>query len=106
MILNILVEVDTNPLIVFDNSGKIIYLNGSAEILMGYVNSKEIFNLALNNASKDYGSRTTQIELSYMQLNFYAINVSYINEDWIAIRLYYRPLSKKISKKNRSLTRC
>jgi hypothetical protein len=97
-----LIEVDTNPLIIFNNEGKILYLNSSAEILMGYVNSKEIFNLALNNASKDYGSRTTQIELSYMQLNFYAINVSYLNEEWIAIRLYYRPLSKKISKKNRT----
>ncbi len=38
-----LIEVDTNPLIIFNNEGKILYLNSSAEILMGYVNSKEIF---------------------------------------------------------------
>jgi len=95
-----LIETDTNPLMVFNQEGKIIYLNSSAEILMGYVSHKEIFNLALNYAPKEYGTKTTQIELSFAQLKFYAINVSYKDDSWIAIRLYYRPLSKKLTKKS------
>jgi hypothetical protein len=94
-----LIESDTNPIIVFNHSGKILYLNSSAEILLGYVNYKDIFNLALNSAPKDYGTKTTQIELSFAQLKFYAINVSYLSDEWIAIRLYYRPLSKSMTKK-------
>jgi len=94
-----LIENDTNPLIVFNHSGKILYLNNSAEILLGYVSHKDIFNLALNNAPKEYGVKTTQMELIFSQLKFYAINVSYLSDEWIAIRLYYRPLSKNMTKK-------
>jgi len=86
-----LVESDSSPLIVFNHNGHIEYLNSNAEILMSYVNTKGIFDLAVKNAPKDYGSNTTQVELKYGHLKFYSINVSYINDEWIAIRLYYRP---------------
>ncbi len=95
-----LLEVDNNPIIVFNYEGKILYLNSSAEILMSYVKPKEIFKLAVNNAPSVYGTKTTQIELSYNQLKFYAVNVSYNSDDWIAIRLYYRPRDKRINKKS------
>jgi len=90
-----LLDTDSNPIIVFSESGKIIYINDSAEILMGYVPKKEIFDLALNYAPKDYGSKTTQLELSFGHLNFYSISVGYLSDEWISIRLYYRPLTKK-----------
>ncbi len=86
-----LLEIDNNPIIVFNHDGKILYLNNNAEILMSYANVKDIFNLALKHAPKEYGSQTVQIELSYNQLKFYAINVSYNSDEWIAIRFYYRP---------------
>ena len=95
-----LLEMDNNPLIVFNNDGKIIFLNNNAEILLSYVSSKEIFNLAMHNAPKDYGNKTTQTELVYGHLNFYATNVSYNSDDWIAIRLYYRPRDKKLNHKH------
>ena len=103
-----LLEIDNNPIIVFNNDGKILCLNNNAEILMGEVSAKEIFHLAISNAPKDYGSKTTQIELTYCHLKFYAINVSYNSDEWIAIRLYYRPrdkhLLKRVSSKNQVLT--
>jgi len=99
---NFLLEVDNNPIIVFNYNGKILYLNNNAEILMSYVSPKEIFSLAINNAPKDYGTKTTQIELIYNYLKFYAINVSYNSDEWIAIRLYYRPRDKKLAKRNGS----
>ena len=103
-----LLEIDNNPIIVFNNDGKILCLNNNAEILMGNVSTKEMFHLGISNAPKDYGTKTTQIELSYGHLKFYAINVSYNSDEWIAIRLYYRPrdkhLSKRLSSNNEVIT--
>ncbi len=86
-----ILENDGSPVIVFDHRGKILWLNGAAEILLGYADRKELFEIALNYAPKDYGSRTTLLELHYRQLAFYAVNVSYNSDDWVSLRLYYRP---------------
>ncbi len=94
-----LLEIDNNPIIVFNNDGKILCLNNNAEILMGCVSTKEMFHLAISNAPKEYGTKTTQLELSYGHLKFYAINVSYNSDEWIAIRLYYRPRDKQLTKR-------
>ncbi len=93
-----LVESDNSPVIVFDSNGKIIYLNQNAEILLGYTTSKELFNIALQNAPSDVGVKTTQIDLHYGSFNFYSITVSYKSEDYIAIRLYYKPKIKHINR--------
>ena len=90
-------NMDTNPLLVFDHNGKILFLNDSAEILMGYVSASEIYSLAVNNAPQDFGIKNSSIELSYEHINFYAITVGYSSDEWIAIKLYYRPLSRKYS---------
>lgn len=94
-----LLDIDSNPIIVFNNDGKIVYLNDNGEILMGYAKVKEIFSLAINNAPKEYGVKNTQIELTYNHLHFYAINVGYLSDEWIGIRFYYRPRARKHSKK-------
>ncbi len=86
-----ILESDSTPLIIFDNRGRILYPNNAAEIVLGYVTSKELFDLAMLHAPTDFGSKTTLMDLHYKQLSFYAINVSYNSEDWIALRLYYRP---------------
>lgn len=88
-----LIESDASPVILFNHKGHIVYLNDAGEILLGYINHKELFNIALKNAPKDYGSRTILMELRYHQLQFYAITVSYNSDEWIALRLYYRPHS-------------
>jgi len=100
-----LLENDNNPIIIFDYNGKILFINDNGEILISYVSKKEIFELALNNAPHSYGSKITQIDLTYDRLCFYAINVSYNSDEWIAIRLYYKPKNKTISNnKNKVLT--
>jgi len=100
-----LIESDASPIILFNQKGHIVYLNDAGEILLGYVNHKELFNIALNNAPKDYGSRTILMELRYHQLQFYAITISYNSDEWIALRLYYRPHSIEESKVDSSRLR-
>jgi hypothetical protein len=90
-----IVDSDSSPVVVFNYSGKIIWLNNSAEILLGYVDKKELFNLALSYAPKNFGTHTTLINLHFKHLEFYALSVSYNSEEWVALRLYYRPRTTK-----------
>ena len=86
-----ILDCDTSPLIVFDHKGRILWLNEAAEILLGYADHRELFEMALAHAPKDFGHQTTLRELHYRQLSFYAFQVAYNSEEWIALRLYYRP---------------
>ena len=86
-----LAESDGSPLLVFNHRGHIVYLNDAAEILLGYADHRELFEIALANAPKDFGSRTVLMELHYHQLVFYAVTVAYNTEEWVSLRLYYRP---------------
>ena len=85
------VEWDNNPFILFDPKGKILYLNNSAEILLGYVSKKELFDLALAYAPQSFGYKTTSISLRYEAFNFYSITVGYENEEQLSIRFYNAP---------------
>ncbi|MEA3492452.1 MAG: hypothetical protein U9R27_11190 [Campylobacterota bacterium] len=85
------IECDNSPFILFDNSGKIAYLNSAAEILLGYVKRGELYDVAISHAPKDFGYKTTRLELQYDAFNFYAITVAYENEDQICLRLYHKP---------------
>jgi PAS domain-containing protein len=67
------IESDNTPFILFDNIGKIVYLNNSAEILLGYVSKQELYNITLSYAPKNFGSRSTMIQLQYNLFSFYAI---------------------------------
>ena len=84
-------ECDSSPFILFGNSGKIIYLNDVAEILLGYVTPKELYDVAISYAPKDFGYKTTRLEMQYDTFSFYAVNVAYENEEQIGLRLYHRP---------------
>ena len=86
------INCDTNPFIIFNNSGRIIYLNSIAEVLMGYISNKELYHITSSYAPSTYGSKNTTIELKYGSFLFHAINVSYQNEEHIAIRLYNKPV--------------
>jgi hypothetical protein len=88
------IENDSNPFILFSNTGKIKYLNSSAEILMGSCSSKEIFDLTLTYAPKTFGYKKSAISLSFSSFQFYGINVLYENDDFIAIHLYNKGIEK------------
>jgi hypothetical protein len=88
------IEYDTNPFILFNSKGQIIYLNSSAEILMGSCSKKELFEITLSYAPKSFGYKKTLIDLSFGYFEFYAINVLYDNEEEIGIHLYNKPMIK------------
>ena len=88
------IEYDANPFILFNSKGKIVYLNYSAEMLMGSCSTKELFDITLSYAPKNFGYKKTLLDLSFGYFEFYAINVSYSNEEEIAIHLYNRPMVK------------
>jgi hypothetical protein len=88
------IENDSNPFILFSNSGKIKYLNISAEVLMGSCTPKEIFNLAVAYAPQTFGFKKSILNLNFNSFQFYGINVLYEDEDFIAIHLYNKAIEK------------
>ena len=75
------IENDSNPFVLFSSSGKLKYLNNSAEILMGSCNPKELFKIALSYAPKSFGYNKTVLNLSFGSFEFYGINVLAALED-------------------------
>ena len=89
------VEWDNSPFVLFNNHGKILYLNNAAELLFGHATPKEIYNIALLYAPQSFGYKTTAIDLNFDAFSFYAVTVGYENEEQIAIRLYNKPRIKQ-----------
>jgi hypothetical protein len=85
------VEWDNSPFLLFGNTGKILYLNHSAELLVGAVNYKQLFQLALDYAPENFGYTTTSLPLNYDTFMFHAITIGYENEEQISLRLYHTP---------------
>jgi len=83
-----LIEYDLNPYFLFHSSGKIKGYNKEAEFLLNFVGIKELYELAVSNASVDFGFSQKYISLKYNKQSYYAILVGYIHEDEIALRLY------------------
>jgi len=88
------IENDSNPFVLFSSAGKLHYLNNSAEILMGSCKPKELFNIALTYAPKNFGYNKTVLDLSFGSFEFYGINVLYNNEEYIGMHLYNKPMAK------------
>ena len=85
------IEYDYNPIIFFNNKGKITSLNAEAQFLLGQVDAGELFELAMTYGSKTYGFKTTFLNLEFGRFRFFAIAVGYENEEEIGIRLYQLP---------------
>ncbi|VAY87187.1 hypothetical protein MNB_ARC-1_724 [hydrothermal vent metagenome] len=82
------IEHDLNPFILFDSKGKIEDFNKEAELLLNVARPKELYELAIANASINYGFNQKFISLKYERYSYYAILVGYINDSKIAIMLY------------------
>lgn len=83
-----LLEYDLNPYIVFNSNGRITSFNKEAEFLLNYVSVKELFQLAVDNASQDFGFSQKYIPLKFNKHSYYAILVGYVSEEEIVLRLY------------------
>ena len=94
------VELDLNPILSFSSNAKIIYSNSEAQFLLNRIKQKELFDLALTYAPKTFGALTSYIDLTIMNYTFYAITVTYENEDEIHIKLYKSAMVKKESNLN------
>ena len=81
-------EYDFNPFILFSQSGKILSVNSEAQFLLGCVSQQELFELATNYASVNYGFKTTFLDLEFGRYKFFGITVGYMDDEAIGIKLY------------------
>ncbi|MDC0932604.1 hypothetical protein OAR97_02040 [Arcobacteraceae bacterium] len=83
-----LLEHDLNPYFVFNANGRVKIFNKEAEFLLNYVSVKELFQLAVDNASLDFGFSQKYLPLKFNKHSYYAILVGYVSDEEIALRLY------------------
>ncbi len=93
-------EHDYNPFILFSNDGQILFLNKTAEMMMGYVDKKAFFDLAMSYAPTSFGYKTSFLNLNFGKSNFFSITVGYEDEDSIGIKLYQNPGEKSNRKRD------
>ncbi len=87
-------EYDYNPFILFSSNGKVLSLNAEAQFLLGNVNQKELYELAVTNSNITFGFKTTFLDLKYGRYKFFGLTVGYDNDDEIGIKLYQAPSFK------------
>ncbi len=93
----IFLEYDLNPFIVFNSNGKLIHYNREAEYLLSFVSSPVLYDLAINNASQNFGTKISHVNLRYDRYSFCAILVGYLDEDKIGLKLYKEMINQDIS---------
>ncbi|WP_428024964.1 hypothetical protein [Arcobacter sp.] len=101
------VEQDLNPILSFSSQGKILYTNQEAQFLLNRVKKEQLYDFALKYAPANYGFETTYINLTLHNYIFYAISVTYENDDEIHMKLYKSTSvkqDKKYAPKNVSKT--
>lgn len=82
------IQHDYNPIIVFSNDGKILYLNDEAEYFLSFVSYKDIFEFTINNAKNEKGIFTTFGEYKFDKFEFGAVSIGYENDEEITIKFY------------------
>lgn len=85
------IEYDYNPYFLFDQNGKIISLNNEAQYLLGHVETKQLFELAVTYANANTGFKTSFLDLEFGRFRFFALMVGYDNEEEIGLRLFQYP---------------
>jgi nitrogen-specific signal transduction histidine kinase len=85
MNFDIWVQKDINPFIIFNEKGKIKYLNDEAEYFLSFVNEKEIFEFAINNLKDKF--ITINGYFKFNKFEFVSISIGY-EENEIGIKFY------------------
>ncbi len=88
-------ENSLDPFIIFDENANVIEYNKEGEYVLSCTDKNELFNLALNNASQNFGFKITFIELDIGHSSFCAINVGYIDSSHIGLVLHKNVCNKK-----------
>ena len=81
-------ENSLNPFMIFNTNGNLKEFNKISEFLFNDIHPKELYELAISYASKNYGYTTHYISLCYGKTNFYAILVGYEDDEHIGLELY------------------
>ena len=99
MNLEIWIQKDINPFIIFDEKGKIKYVNDEAEYFLAFVSEREIFEFAINNLKDKF--ITINSNFKFDKFEFSSISIGY-EENEIGIKLY-KTLIPKTKIKTKSL---
>jgi len=92
MNLDVWIQKDINPFIIFNEKGKIKYLNDEAEYFLSFVDERVIFEFAINNLKDEF--TTINGDFKFNKFEFVTISIGY-EDDEIGIKLYKKSFPKK-----------
>ena len=81
-------EYDINPLIIFNEKGDIKYYNQEAEIVLSYINKKEIYEFVIKNAPKEKGIKTEFKDIKFNNFEFKGFSIGYEDDKNIGVRFF------------------
>jgi len=81
-------EYDINPLIIFNEKGHIKYYNQEAEIVLSYINKKEIYEFVIKNAPKEKGIKTEFKDIKFNNFEFKGFSIGYEDDKNIGVRFF------------------
>jgi hypothetical protein len=89
--IKLIQDNDINPIFVFNNDGKVIYANKTAQLISGIHIAKKLFALSLSYAPKNYGKSINYIDTNYGDDSFYGFMIIYENDEELHLKLYKKP---------------
>ena len=98
-----ILDFDLEPFLLFNSNGKLIKYNQEAEYLLNFITIKELFELTLSYAPKNFGFQQHYLPLNYGKIEFYALLTGYIDEEFIILRLYKSIINKQTTIDNTNL---
>jgi hypothetical protein len=88
-ILEVALELDINPLVVFDREGELVYYNREAEILLSYIEKRELFQFAVERSPTPPETLSLQFQrLRLKELHFRGYWVSLLKNRYLLLRLF------------------
>jgi len=89
-------EYDINPIIIFNEKRQIKYCNQEAEILLSYVNKKEIYNFVINHAPSNPGIKTEFKQIKFKDFEFNGFSIGYRENFDVGVRFFINTNTRSI----------
>ena len=82
------IQYDTNPLIVFSNDAKVLYLNEAGEYILSFISPKKVYDSIIQYAPKELGFKYIKEKFIFGEFSYEYALIGYDNYDEIGVRFY------------------
>jgi len=82
------IQYDTNPLIIFSNDAKVLYLNEAGEYILSFISPKRVYDTIIQYAPQELGFKYIKETFTFGEFSYDYALIGYDNYDEIGVRFY------------------